>query len=61
VCIINKVAWNIINYRYVGDVSTMQVKGEITNFFNIGESFSQAWGRFFRILMRVPTTVLWTT
>lgn len=34
---------------------TMQVKGEITNFFqNIGESFAQAWGRFSRLLMRAP-------
>jgi hypothetical protein len=33
----------------------MQVKGEITNFFqNMGESFAQAWGRFSGLLMRVP-------
>ena len=33
----------------------MQVKREITNFFqNIGESFAQAWGRFSGLLMRVP-------
>jgi hypothetical protein len=33
----------------------MQVKREITNFFHhIGERFSQDWGRFSRLLMRVP-------
>lgn len=33
---------------------TMQVKREITNFFqNIGESFAQAWGRFSGLIMRV--------
>jgi hypothetical protein len=33
----------------------MQVKREITNFFqHIGESFAQAWGRFSGLLMRVP-------
>jgi hypothetical protein len=33
----------------------MQVKRENTNFFqNIGESFAQAWERFYGLLMRVP-------
>jgi hypothetical protein len=34
----------------------MQVRREITNFFqNIGESFAQSWGRFSRLIMRVPS------